>query len=483
MRLQAWGELMTFSEYDHYDAMGLAELVRRKQVTPQELLEAAIERVAARDATLNAVVTKMYDEARAAIAAGLPEGPFTGVPYMLKDLGVLYAGVPTSNGSRLFADFVPDHDSTLVERYKAAGLVIMAKTNTPELGIAATTEPQLFGPTRNPWNTAHSAGGSSGGAAAAVAAGYLPMAHATDGGGSIRIPASNCGVFGLKPSRGRMPMGPDIGEGIAGMATGHCVSRSVRDSAALLDATHGLAPGDPYAAPPLARPLIEEVGADPGRLRIALCTTDYLGNPIHPECVAAATAAARLCESLGHQVEEARPDFSGLPLTRAWRIVPAANLWINVHARARALGRKPHPGDVEPVTWAWMQEGRKYTAADYLETVNTMHAIGRRLATFLERYDLLLTPTLARPPLRLGEMDMGTEDVDRYVSFLFDEVTPLTPLFNQTGGAAMSVPLAWSADGLPIGIQFGGALGDEPRLIRLATQLEQAQPWADRRPT
>jgi amidase len=473
---------MAFQEYEAYDAMGLAELVRRRQVTSQELLEAVIDRIETRDTTINAVVTKMYDQARTAIAAGLPQGPFTGVPFMLKDLGVLYAGVRTSNGSRLFAEFVPDHDSTLVERYKAAGLVIMAKTNTPEFGISATTEPQLFGPTRNPWRHTHSAGGSSGGAAAAVAAGYVPMAHATDGGGSIRIPAANCGLFGLKPSRGRNPAGPDIGEGLAGMATGHCVSRSVRDSAALLDATHGSAPGDPYAAPPLARPLLDEVGVSPGRLRIAMCKTDYLGNAIHPDCAAAVEAAARLCTTLGHEVEEARPDFSGVPLNRAWRVIPAANLWLMVNARARALGREPAPGDVEPLTWAWMQEGRTFTAADYMETVTTMHIIGRRMGAFLEDYDLLLTATLAKPPLKLGEIDTTSDNVDQYVASLFNDIAPLTPLFNQTGGAAMTVPLTWSSDGLPVGIQFGGGLGDEPTLIRLAAQLEQAQPWANRRP-
>jgi Asp-tRNA(Asn)/Glu-tRNA(Gln) amidotransferase A subunit family amidase len=473
---------MAFQEYEDYDAMGLAELVRQRQVTPQELLEAAISRIEARDVTINAVVTKMYDQARAAIAAGLPPGPFTGVPFMLKDLGVLYAGVRTSNGSRLFANFVPDHDSTLVERYKAAGLVILAKTNTPEFGISATTEPQLFGPTRNPWRHTHSAGGSSGGAAAAVAAGYVPMAHATDGGGSIRIPAANCGLFGLKPSRGRNPAGPDLGEGLAGMATGHCVSRSVRDSAALLDATHGPAPGDPYAAPPLVRPLLDEVGVAPGRLRIAMCKTDYLGNAIHPDCAAAVEAAAQLCVALGHEVEEARPDFSGLSLNRAWRVIPAANLWLMVNARARALGREPAPGDVEPLTWAWMQEGRTFTAADYMETVITMHTIGRRMAAFLKDYDLLLTATLARPPLKLGEIDTTSDNVDQYVASLFNDIAPLTPLFNQTGGAAVTVPLAWSSDGLPVGVQFGADLGDEPTLIRLAAQLEQAQPWANRRP-
>jgi len=475
--------VLSTSEYERYDALGLADLVRRRQVTPQELLDAAMARVEARDGAINAVVTRMYDAARAAIAAGLPAGPFTGVPFMLKDLGVLYAGVRTSNGSRIFADHVADHDSTLVARYKVAGLVIMAKTNTPEFGLAATTEPQLFGPTRNPWSLAHSAGGSSGGAAAAVAAGYLPMAHATDGGGSIRIPASKCGLFGLKPSRGRNPAGPDLGEGLAGMATGHCVSWSVRDSAALLDATQGPEAGDPYAAPPLPRPLLDEVGAPPGRLRIAVCATDYLGKPIHPACAAAVEAAARLCASLGHDVEEARPDFAGLPLGRAWRVVPAANLWMNVSARARALGRAPVPGDVEPLTWAWMQEGRRFTAAEYMETIGIMHGIGRRMGAFLGKYDLLLTATLARPPLTLGELSMTSDDVDRYVAFLFDEFAPLTPLFNQTGGAAMSVPLGSTPDGLPIGVQFGGGIGDEPKLIRLAAQLEQAQPWVQRRPS
>ena len=474
---------MSLFEYDRYDATGLAELIRSGEVSANEVLDTAIERIDARDGEINAVVTPMYEQARAAIAQGLPDGPFSGVPFSLKDLGVLYAGVPTSNGSRLFADFIPDHDSTLVERYKAAGLVIMAKTNTPEFGIAATTEPLLHGPTRNPWNLEYSPGGSSGGAAAGVAAGYWPMAHATDGGGSIRIPASMCGLFGLKPSRGRVPQGPDIGEGLAGMATGHCVSRSVRDSAALLDATAGPAPGDPYAAPPLAGPLLDEVGAPLEQLRIAICRTDFLGHPIDPECERAVSAAGALCESLGHQVEEAAPDLSGIDLYRAWRVLPAANLWLNVHARARALGREPQPGDVEPLTWQWMQEGQGFTAADYMEMVTAMHGLGRRVAAFLQRYDFILTSTLGRPPVPLGLIDTATEDVTEHVSLCFEQVSPLTPLFNQTGGAAMTVPLHWSAAGLPIGVQFGGALGDEAKLIRLAAQLEQAAPWKDRRPS
>lgn len=469
-------------EYENYDALGLADLVRRRQATPLELLDAAIARVESRDGTINAVVRKMYEEARAAIAEGLPDGPFQGVPFMLKDFVVFYAGVPTTFASRLFADFVPGHDSTLVERHKAAGLVIMAKTNLPEFALAATTEPKLFGPARNPWSLTHSTGGSSGGAAAAVAAGYLPMAHATDSGGSIRIPASECGLFGLKPSRARNPAGPDIGEGLGGLSTGHCLSRSVRDSAALLDATHGPAPGDPYAAPPFERPLLEEVGAPPGRLRIAKCTTDFLGNSIHPECAAAVEAAAKLCASLGHDVEEAKPDFAGLSLTRAWRIIPAAQLWLNIHARGRALGREPSEADVEPLTLAWMQEGRRFTAADYMESINLMHMLGRHVGAFLEKYDLILTSTLAKPPLKLGEMTMDTRDVGGFVANLFEDFAPFTPLFNQTGGAAMSVPLAWSSEGLPIGVHFGGRIGDEPKLIRLAAQLEQAQPWANRRP-
>jgi Asp-tRNA(Asn)/Glu-tRNA(Gln) amidotransferase A subunit family amidase len=232
----------------------------------------------------------------------------------------------------------------------------------------------------------------------------------------------------------------------------------------------------------LPRPLLDEVGAPPGRLRIALCKTDFLGNAIHPECVAAVESAAKLCESLGHEVEEARPDFAGLSLTRAWRIIPAAQLWLNIHARARALGREPSEADVEPLTWAWMQEGRRFTAAEYMETINLMHSLGRRVAAFLERYDLIMTSTVAKLPLRLGEMSMDTHDVGRFVASVFEDFAPFTPLFNQTGGAAMSVPLAWSSQGLPIGVHFGGKIGDEPKLIRLAAQLEQARPWAGRRP-
>lgn len=473
---------MTFPEYEDYDALGLADLVRNGAISPSELLDAAIERIEARDGAIGALVTRMYDVARDAIAVGLPSGPFTGVPFSLKDLSAFFAGVPTTAATRLLADFVPDHDSSLVSRYKRAGLVILAKTKTPEFALSLTTEPVLYGPTRNPWSLEHSPGGSSGGGAAAVAAGYMPMAHATDGGGSIRAPASFCGLFGLKPSRGRVSAAPNFGEGLAGMATGHCLSRSVRDSAALLDVSAGVEPGDPYVAPPFSRPLLDEVGAPPGRLRIALCTTDFLGNPIDPECATAARNAATLCESLGHHVEEARPDLTGLSLIEAWRVIPAVNLWVNVAQRAKALGRKPMPSDLEPMNWAWLELGRRVDADDYLRAVSTMHTLGRRVGTFLERYDLILTPTLGQPSLRIGTIDTNGHDIERYISFLFETIAPHTALFNQTGGAAMSVPLHQTADGLPVGVQFAGRLGDEPRLIRLAAQLEEAQPWFQRRP-
>jgi amidase len=295
--------MTTVPDYDRYDGLGLAELVRRREVTAGEVLEATIERIEARNPAINAVVLRMYDEAKAAIAAALPPGPFSGVPYLLKDLGAAYAGTPTTGASRFFRDAVPDHDSEMVVRLKRAGLVICGKTNTSEFGLSTSTEPVLFGPTRNPWNLAVSAGGSSGGAAAAVAGGMLPMAHASDGGGSIRIPASCCGLFGLKPTRMRTPMGPDVAEGWNGASISHAVTRSVRDSAALLDATTGPDVGDPYSAPPTKGNFLAEVGAAPGRLKIALATTAWNGSVVDPQCADAAVAAAKLCESLGHHVE------------------------------------------------------------------------------------------------------------------------------------------------------------------------------------
>jgi len=472
---------MKAEEFDGFDGLGLAELVRRRDASPAELLDAAVSRVEARNPELNAVVTRMYDQARAAIAEGLPAGPFTGVPYLLKDLGAHYTGAVTSFGSTLFKDFVVDHDSEITARLRRAGLVIFGKTNTPELGLAPSTEPRLFGPTRNPWSLGHSSGGSSGGSAAAVAAGMVPMAHATDGGGSIRIPASCCGLFGLKPTRARNPMGPDAGEGWGGASVGHAVTRTVRDSAALLDATSGPDVGDPYWAPPPARPFLDEVGRDPGRLRIALTTRPWNGQPVDPECAEAATTAARLCERLGHRVEEATPAVDAKLLGEASLIIVCANIRAALEARAAVLGRELAAGDVERLTWARAMNGHTARAADYARSIGVIHRTGRVVARFFTRYDILLSPTMCRPPYLLGVLDLMTEDVERYTQAILGAIG-FTSLFNSAGCPAMSVPLSWSRAGLPIGVQFAAPFGDEATLFRLGAQLETAQPWATRRP-
>src|SRR5215470_17301634 len=472
---------MKSEEFARYDGLGLAQLVRRREVTAGEVLEAAIAQVEASNHVINAVVCRLYDQARAAITAGLPAGPFTGVPYLLKDLGAHYKGAVTTFGGALFKDFVVDHDSEITARLKRAGLVIFAKTNTPELGLASSTEPRLFGPTRNPWSLEHSPGGSSGGSAAAVACGMAPMAHATDGGGSIRIPASACGLFGLKPTRARNPMGPDAGEGWGGASVGHAVTRTVWDSAALLDATAGPDEGDPYWAPPPARPFLEEVGRDPGRLRIALTTTPWNGQAVDAECAEAARAAGRLCEKLGHSAEEPSPEFDARPLGAPTLVVIGGNVRVALEARAAALGRELAPGDVERLTWARAVDGAKARAADYARSIGVVHRIGRIVARFFTRYDLLLSPTMCQPPFPLGVLDLMTDDVERYTKAILGSIG-FTSLFNSAGNPAASVPLAWSRSGLPIGVQFAARFGDEATLLRLGAQLESAQPWFERRP-
>jgi len=468
-------------QFERYDGLGLAELIRTKEVTAEDVLAATLDRIDARNPAINAIVTRMDDHARAAIRAGLPDGPFKGVPYLLKDLGALYTGVVTSYGSKLFAANVADHDSEIVTRMKRAGLVIVGKSNTPEMGIAASTEPRLFGPTRNPWSREHSAGGSSGGAAAAVAAGIVPIAHATDGGGSIRIPASACGLFGLKPTRARNPMGPDAGEGWSGSSVGHAVTWSVRDSAALLDATSGPDVGDPYWAPPPARPFLLEVGRDPGRLRIALTATPWIEGPVDPECVEAARAAAKLCASLGHHIEEARPQIDEIAWSLARRTIVTASLTFVLDTRATALGRALTESDVERITWERVQEARAYSAADYARAIHTVHRTGRAVARFLETYDVILTPTMAQPPQPLGVLSLSNPDMGAFTRAANASVG-FTALFNTSGHPAMSVPLAMSKSGLPLGVQFAARFGDEATLLRLASQLEAAAPWKDRRP-
>jgi amidase len=468
-------------DLDRYDGLGLAALVRQREVSAAELLDATIERVGARNPAINAVIHRMDEQARKAIAAGLPAGPFTGVPYLLKDLGALYAGTPTTGGSAFFRDAVADHDSEIVARLKRAGLVIFGKTNTSEFGLSTSVEPCLFGPTRNPWNRAYSAGGSSGGAAAAVAAGMLPMAHATDGGGSIRIPASACGLFGLKPTRARTPAGPDVGESWNGAGIGHAVTRSVRDSAALLDATAGPDIGDPYCAPPPRGSFLAEVGVDPRQLKIAVTTTAWNGSPVDPECAAAAIDAARLCESLGHHVVEASPAIDEEARNAAMRIIIGAHTRATLELRGQALGREPRPEDVETSTWSMAEYGRQVTASDYAKAIRVLHQAGRVVGRFFGEYHVLIMPTMCRPPHKLGVLAQSDNDPHAYLEAILGTIAFTSP-FNTTGSPAMSVPLSWSRDGLPIGVQFAADFGDEATLFRLAAQLEKARPWDDRRP-
>jgi Asp-tRNA(Asn)/Glu-tRNA(Gln) amidotransferase A subunit family amidase len=473
--------MAAFAEYQSHDALGLAELIHRGEVSAAEVLDAAIARADAVNPAINAVVKRNDEAARRRAAAGGLDGPLAGVPFLLKDLGAMQKGLGMGNGSRLWDGYVGPIDFTYTERAEAAGLVIFGRTNTPEMGISWTTEPIANGPTRNPWNLDHSPGGSSGGAAAAVAAGIVPVAHATDGGGSIRIPAAHCGLFGLKPTRGRNPAGPVVGEGWSGLSTGHVVSRSVRDSAALLDATHGPAPGDPYAAPTPAGPFLAEVGRDPGRLRVALHLQALDGRPLDPENRVAAEAAGALLAELGHEVEEAMPEVDMTALREATRVIIAGNLWNAVAARYAQLEREPDGSDLEACTWAWARLGRERSACDYAAAVSTIHAAGRAMAAFHARYDVMVSTVMAAPPKPIGYVAQDERDLESYFGVLLGEM-PVTPLANMTGCPAISVPLAWSAAGLPIGIHVGAAFGREDQLLRLAAQLEAAQPWADKRP-
>lgn len=483
-------------EYDRLDALALAELVRRGETSAGELLEAAIERADARDPRLHALVARHDEEARARARGPLPEGPLSGVPFLLKDHLAAWKGHPLTSSSRLLEGYVPGEDSEVVRRLLAAGLVVFGRTNTPELGIMGTTEPALRGPTRNPWDPSRSSGGSSGGSAAAVAARIVPAAHASDGGGSIRIPASACGVFGLKPTRGRVSHAPALGESWSGLDTHGAVSRSVRDSAALLDAIAGPVPGDPYAAPPAARPFLEECGAPPGRLRIAFTKESLFGRGTAPECAEAVASAARLLEDLGHEVVEARPTFSRDALVRAYLVVVAAGVAAEVRDLAARAGRRPGPGNLEPETWALLAGGRILSAEDLALAELEIHRAGRAVAAFHETHDLFLCSTTSLPAPPLGALASTALEkaslriVARLrsralVERMFSEIgaksfdaTGNTMLFNQTGQPAMSVPLHRTAAGLPVGVQLAARFGDEATLFRVAAQLEAARPWA-----
>ena len=470
---------MSFKEYDEYDAIGLANLVHSKEVSPKELLEEAIERNEKVNPETNAVVHKHYDEARKSIKKGLPNGPFMGVPFLLKDLHLMLTNTKLTNGSNFFKDNIADHNSTLVERYLKAGLVIFGKTNTPEFGLTVTTEPKLYGPTRNPWNLDYSSGGSSGGAASAVASGVVPFANASDGGGSIRIPASCCGLIGLKPTRARTPFGPDRGEGWAGQSISHCVSRTVRDSAALLDATTGPAPGDPYAPPPNKDTFLSACSSYPKNLKIALSLPE--DKIIDSEVVDAINSTAELCKELGHEVELASPEVDTEVLGNAVGTIISANMALTLDMRAQQLGREFKEGDVEHITYRMYENGKMATSDQYAHATLVNHQAGRVLGNFMEDYDVILSPVLNKPPVKIGSIDMSSKDVGVYITNLLS-YSGFTGLYNQTGQPSISVPLGWSNLSLPIGSMFSAKFGEDAVLLSLAAQLENAKPWKDKKP-
>ena len=460
------------------DATAQAELVRTGEVSPVELVEAAVARIEKLDGELNAVIHRRFDKALDEARGELPGGPFRGVPFLLKDLNAPSAGDPQHNGARVLKDanYIAPADNWLVNRYRAAGFVITGRTNTPEFGLVPTTEPVAHGATRNPWNLEHTPGGSSGGSAAAVAAGLVPVAHASDGGGSIRIPAAMCGCVGLKISRGRISMGPEGDESL--VSVHNVITRSVRDMAAVLDATHGPGPGDMTIAPPPARPYAEEVGVSPGHLRVGLMATSPAGE-LHPDCLAGVRAAGALLEDLGHRVEEAHPDALDDPATaQTFGARWCVQALRTVTATGRLVGRELTADDVEPITWIMAEAGKGFSGLDYANALHASMLFTRRLAAWWDSgFDLLLTPTLGAPPPKIGELlnpDGGAARVAQLV--------PYTTHFNITGQPAISLPLHWNDEGLPIGVQLAAAYGREDLLFRVASQLEEAAPWVDRRP-
>ena len=491
-----------FDEYEKYDGLGLADLIKRGEVPPSEVLEAAIRLAEKINPRINAVIYKMYDHARRIAAGDLPAGPFSGVPFLLKDMLAALADFPMAAGSRALKNYVPEADSEIVKRFKSAGLVIWGKANCPEFGLLAVTEPERFGPTRNPWNLERTPGGSSGGSAAAIASGMVPMASAGDGGGSIRIPASCCGLFGLKPSRGRNPTGPYFGNVWQGAAVEHVITRTVRDSAAVLDATCGPDIGAPYFLPAPEEPYLKAIEQPPQPLRIAFNTKSPLGTPVHPECVRAVEDAARLLEGLGHQVEEAAPEVNGKAIADGYIAMYFGEVAADIAALEPVLGRKPRPGDVEDQTWVIGLLGRAYSAGEFVTSLREWNHAARAMGAFHQTYDLYLIPTLAEPPVKIGAMQPKPAEraamkvVNKFglgrvikMSGLPDKIAteglsnaPFTQLANLTGQPAMSVPLYWTEDGLPCGVQFVAPLGDEATLFKLAAQLEKERPWFDRRP-
>lgn len=491
-----------FKEYEIYDGLGLAELVRKGDMSPLELCEEAISRIEKINPQLNAVVAPMFDIGRKTANGPIPDGPFFGVPFLLKDLLASYAGVPMTGGCKSLKNFVPETDSEMVRRFKNAGLVILGKTNTPEFGLKGITEPELFGPCRNPWNTDRTPGGSSGGSASAVAAGMVPLASAGDGGGSIRIPAGYCGLFGIKPSRGRNPSGPTYGRIWQDAVQEHVITRSVRDSAAMLDCTRGPDIGAPYIISPPQRPYLEEITIKPGKLKVAFCTRSPIDTPVHPECIKSIQKTAKLLEDLGHHVEEAEPDLNGKALAESYLIMYFGEMAADINNLEGFLGRKAKIGDVEDLTWTLGLLGRSFSAGEFVGAIRRWDVASRKMGEFFQKYDLYLTPATAYPPPKIGELNptpaetilmklvnklslggiLKASGIAGQMAEKSLEKMPFTQLANFTGIPAMSVPLYWTEGGLPLGSHFMAPAGDEATLFQLAAQLENAQPWFERRP-
>jgi amidase len=475
--------MISLSDYTAHDGLGLAELVARKEVTPDELAAAAFEAVAKVNPRINAVLHTIPKEAATEIRAGLPRGPFTGVPFLIKEIVLHAKGVRCEMGSKLAQGYVPDADTELMARFRRAGLVLAGTTQTPEFGYNPTTETRAFGPVHNPWDLGRSPGGSSGGSGAAVAAGIVPVAHANDGGGSIRIPASCNGLVGLKPSRDRIPSGPDYGDLLCGLACEFALTRSVRDAAALLDAVAGPDPGAPGHPVPPARPYRELIGTPPGRLRIAWTTTPASGAKVDPECEKVVHETVRLLEGLGHTLIEDRPRYDWDAFLENVNVIWGAFGVASIDFAAAMTGRKPGPENLEAVTLASYEDGKRYSAIDLLNAMTHCNVVSRQVGAFFEKVDVLVTPTIARLPALLGELNQNREGMTamEWTRQIFSYV-PFTPVFNVTGQPAISLPLHWSAGGLPVGVQIAGRFGDEATLLCVAAQLEQARPWATRRP-
>lgn len=489
-----------FTDYKNYDGLGLAELVAKGEVHPTELVASCLAEIERHNPALNCVVHRMDAQARKSANGPLPQGPFQGVPFLIKDMLCHIAGEPSTFGSRFTRNHVPTEDSELTRRYRAAGLVLAGKTNTPEHGITGHTNPAIFGACRNPWNTAHTPGGSSGGAASAVAAGIVPMAQAGDGGGSIRIPAATTGLVGLKPTRGRTPFGPHMGDGENGLVAQHAVTRTVRDCAALLDASRGTMAGDPYQVIPPKKNYLSEVKRKPGKLKIALFKGALFGKSLHPECRAAVEDTGALLESLGHHVEEAAPKYDRDALIQAYFLIVCSSVAAGIDGLAKTMGRRPADDDLELSTWLVANIGWKTSGSDVQTAIKTIHKASRDLAAFHAKYDILVTSTLGQPPSRIDDLAFKPREVmsmkllkSMPLKPLLDialqqlgadglEPVPNTQLFNQTGQPAISLPLHWTLSGLPIGMQFVAPFGDEATLFRLAGQLEKARPWSDKRP-